>query len=335
VLSGPDHIDDLLAATEEILRLDPNAALEVEAARYCTHVHAGDMAAADAALDRYGKLVRTLRRPETMWHHERLVALRWLHAGEFDRADTQFHELFVQARRMRLPYDGIHAMMHGAAVAYERHGLGAMDGATWKGVIEWASAIPSFKAHWVRFLVECRRRDDARESFEALARDDFASITKDVGYLNSLAHLSVAAVWLQDKPRARVLYDLLAPYPNLNTPNGFNYYLGSVSFFLGQLARLLGETRTAVRHFEDAAAMNLRLGMVPQWARTQAALGDLLVDSTRPADRQRAESLLAEAGDSARRLEMAPLAADVARSLSRLASTAAVAVDRRTARARG
>jgi DNA-binding winged helix-turn-helix (wHTH) protein/tetratricopeptide (TPR) repeat protein len=333
VLSGPDHLDDLLATTDEILRLDPNSAVEVELARYCTYVHKGDIPAADAALERYGQGVQRLRRAEAMWHHERLVALRFLHAGEFDRADTRFHELFVQARRLRLPYDAIHMMMHASAVAYERHGLGAMDGATWKGVVEWAAGIPSFQAHWVRFLMECRRRDDARESFEALARDGFTTITRDIGYLNALAHLSLAAVWLQDEARARVLYELLKPYPHHNTPNGFNYYLGSVSFFLGVLARFLGETRDAVRHFEDAAAMNLRLGMVPQWARTQAALGDLLADTGRPADRQRAESLLAEASETAGRLEMAPLVAEVARSQARLAATA---IDRPpAARARG
>jgi DNA-binding winged helix-turn-helix (wHTH) protein/tetratricopeptide (TPR) repeat protein len=334
VLSGPDHLASLLAVTDEVLRLDPNSAVEVEIARYCAYVHKGDMPAADAALERFGRVVRDLRRAEGVYHHERLSALRLLHAGEFDRADTRFHELFVQARRLRLPYDGIHAMMHAAALAFERHGLEAISDGMWRSELAWASAIPSFQAHWVRFLMECRRRDEARQAFEAIARDGFASLTKDVGYLNSLAHLSLAAVWLQDPLRARTLYELLRPYPHHNTPNGFNYYLGSVSFFLGHLAKFLGQTRDAIRHYEDAAVMNLRLGMVPQWARTQAALGDLLADSTRPADRQRAESLLAEAGETARRLEMAPLAAEVARIESRLAAGTLVS-ELPTARARG
>ena len=334
VLSGPDHLESLLAVTDEVLRLDPNSAVEVEIARYCAYVHKGDMPAADAALERFGRVVRALRRSEGVYHHERLSALRLLHAGEFDRADTRFHEIFVQARRLRLPYDGIHAMMHAAALAFERHGLGAISDGMWRSELAWASAIPSFQAHWVRFLMECRRRDEARQAFEAIARDGFASLTKDVGYLNSLAHLSLAAVWLQDQVRARTLYELLRPYPHHNTPNGFNYYIGSVSFYLGHLAKFLAQTRDAIRHYEDAAVMNLRLGMVPQWARTQAALGDLLADSTRPADRQRAASLLAEAGETARRLEMAPLAAEVARTESRLAPGAVVS-ELPTARARG
>jgi tetratricopeptide (TPR) repeat protein len=267
-----------------------------------------------------------------MWHHERLIALRALHAGEFDRADARFHELFVQARRLRLPYGGIHAMMHASAVAYERHGLEAISGSAWRGELDWASSIPSFQAHWVRFLMESRRRDDARQAFEALAQDGFATITRDVGYLNALAHLSLVAVWLEDHERAKVLYELLRPYPNHNTPNGFNYSVGSVSFFLGQLARLLGQTHAAVRHFEDAVAMNQRLGMVPQWARTLAALGDLLAESPRSQDRHQAAGLLAEAAETASRLDMAPLSAEVARSQVRLAQSVA---DRQAARARG
>jgi tetratricopeptide (TPR) repeat protein len=331
VLSGPDHIEESLAVTDEVLCLDPNSAMEVEIARYYTLVHSGDIPAANAALERHGRVVRELRRPEAMWHHERLLALRDLHAGEFDRADARFHELFVQARRLRLPYGGIHAMMHACALAYERHGLEAISGTQWRGELEWASAIPSFQAHWVRFLMESRRRDDARQAFEALAQDGFASITREVGYLNALAHLSLVAVWLEDHDRAKVLYELLRRYPNHNTPNGFNYYLGSVSFFLGSLARLLGQTRAAVRHFEDAITMNHRLGMVSQWARSQAALGDLLAESARPQDRQRAGALLAEAADTAARLEMGPFSAEVTRSRARLAQS----VDTPSARARG
>jgi hypothetical protein len=78
--------------------------------------------------------------------------------------------------------------------------------------------------------------------------------------------------------------------------------------------------------------MNQRLGMVPQWARTLAALGDLLAESPRSQDRHQAAGLLAEAAETASRLDMAPLSAEVARSQVRLAQSVA---DRQTVRARG
>ncbi len=330
VLSGPDHIDDLLEVTGEILRLDPNSAAEVEALRYCALLQRGDMAGSDAVLESHGRLARSMRRPEAVWHHDRMRALRSLHAGEFDKADALFHELFVQSRRLRLPYGQLHYIMHAAALAYERMGLEAMSSSGWRGELEWAAAIPSFQAHWVRLLMESGRGDDARRAFETMAQNGFANITKDIGYLNALAHLSLVAVSLEDRERAESLYALLAPYPHHNTPNGFNYHLGSVSFFLGHLARLLGRVDDAVGHFEDALAMNQRMGCVPQAARTQAAFGDLLIGGSRRADRLRANELLAEAATTARRLEMAPLAAQVERSLRR-----AVAVGHSSSRSRG
>jgi DNA-binding winged helix-turn-helix (wHTH) protein/tetratricopeptide (TPR) repeat protein len=318
VLSGPDHIDEVLAVTGEILRLDPNCAAEVEGTRYCALLQLGDIPRADTVLENFGRVARLLRRPEALWHYERMSALRLLHSGEFEQADARFHELVVQSRRLRLPYGPMHAMMHASAVAYDRSGLDAISGTGWRSELDWASAIPSFQAHWVRFLMEVGRRDDAREAFDVMARDGFANVTKEVGYLNALAHLSLVAVWLRDVAGAESLYALLRPYPNFNTPNGFHYCLGSVSQYLGLLARLLGRDREAVGHLEDALALNLRMGYAPQAARTQAALGDLLGESRRPQEVAHAADLLSAAEAAAHRLDMAPLLVQIAHSKSRL-----------------
>jgi DNA-binding winged helix-turn-helix (wHTH) protein/tetratricopeptide (TPR) repeat protein len=318
VLSGPDHIDEVLVVTAEILRLDPNCAGEVEGTRYCALLQMGDIPRADAVLENFGRVARLLRRPEAVWHYERMSALRLLHAGEFDQADARFHELFVQSRRLRLPYGPLHAMMHASAVAYDRVGLDALSGTSWRSELDWATAIPSFQAHWVRFLMEIGRRDDAREAFDAMSHDGFKNVTKEVGYLNALAHLSLVAVWLGDLEGAETLYALLQPYPDYNTPNGYSYCLGSVSHYLGLLARLLGRDRDAIGHLEHGLAMNERMGYVPQAARTKVALGDLLGESHRPQDIAQSAALLASAEASARRLDMAPLLAQIERSKARL-----------------
>jgi DNA-binding winged helix-turn-helix (wHTH) protein/tetratricopeptide (TPR) repeat protein len=332
VLSGPDHIDEVLSVTGEILRLDPNCAGEVEGTRYCALLQLGDIPRADAVLENFGRVARLLHRPEAVWHYERMSALRLLHAGEFEQADARFHELFVQSRRLRLPYGPMHAMMHASAVAYDRMGLDAISSAGWRAELDWASAIPSFQAHWVRFLMEVGRPDEARQAFDAMAEDGFANVTKEVGYLNALAHLSLVAIWLRDVPAAEQLYALLRPYPHHNTPNGFQYCLGSVSYFLGLIARLLGRDRDAVGHLEDALSMNLRMGYMPQMARTQFALGELLGESRRAADSPRAAAFLAAAEATARRLDMAPLLAQVERSIGRLSGAE---VTRPSVRARG
>jgi DNA-binding winged helix-turn-helix (wHTH) protein/tetratricopeptide (TPR) repeat protein len=332
VLSGPDYIEEALAVIAEILRLDPEREVDIAATRYCALLQAGDMLRGESALESLGRVSRARRRPESVWHYDRMRAMIAYHAGEFEEADAQFHELFVQARRMRLPYGDMHAVMHACAMAYERTGLQGLASSGFVAQLDWASAIPSFRAHWVRFLVEIGRTDDARETFEAIAADDFAGVTKEIGYLNALAHLSAVAVALGDRPRAETLYALLLPYPHHNTPNGFQYCLGSVSYFLGSLARLLGRPREAAGHLEDALAMNQRIGFVPQAARTQVALAELLAESSRLPDRARAGALLGEAGATAQRLDMASLAAQVERALQRLGEPVA---GRPPARARG
>jgi hypothetical protein len=211
-------------------------------------------------------------------------------------------------------------------------GLDAISSSGWSTELQWANAIPSFQAHWVRFLMETGRRDDARDAFAAMEAKGFSNITKEVGYLNALGHLSLVAVWLDERDGAESLYELLRPYPHHNTPNSFHYCLGSVSYFLGLLARLLGRDRDAVGHLEDALAMNQRIGFVPLAARTEAALGDLLAESRRPQDLAQAATLLAAAEATARRLEMAPLVAQIMVSRSRLEG---VTPARPSVRARG
>src|SRR5262249_6499287 len=150
------------------------------------------------ACEAFGRISRTHRRPEAMWHYERMVALRAIHAGDFEQAEARFHDLFVQGRRLRLPYATLHAMMHSCAMAYERFGLEALGTAMARQELDWAAEIPSFRAHWVRFLMEIRTLDDARQAFDAMAKDGFSTITKDIGYLNALAHLSLVAEALGD-----------------------------------------------------------------------------------------------------------------------------------------
>jgi hypothetical protein len=121
------------------------------------------------------------------------------------------------------------------------------------------------------------------------------------------------AVAFGEQQAAESLYALLKPYPNHNTPTNFGFYQGSVSYFLGLLAGLLGRTRDATAHLEDALAMNVSLGCVPQVARTQLSLANLLADSDARGARARALELVAQATATARRLQMAPLLSQLER----------------------
>jgi hypothetical protein len=318
VLSGPDHIDEILAVADEIARLTPRSTGEMELTRYHAFLHRGDMAAAGSALEDFGRIAHSRRRPEALWHYLRLRGQEAMLRGDFETSDAQLHDLLVLGRRLRLNYGEMHYVMHSIVVAYERTGLALAPASAWRSQLEWATAIPSFQAHWVRFLVESGRLEDARQSLATLAHAGFDTITKDLGYLNALAHLSVSAVVLEERGHARRLYELMKPYPFHNTPNGFGYCLGSTSHYLGLTARLLGATDDAVRHLEDALGMNERMGCIAQVTRTQLALAEALGQRDIASSRSRARALLGEAMATARRLDLQPLVAQIEAATGRM-----------------
>jgi tetratricopeptide (TPR) repeat protein len=326
-LSGPDSIDEILAVADEIQRLEPYMQSqmrgEAELARFQAYIHKGDMRGAERALEELGRVGRALRRPETMWHYERDKATLAFQAGRFDEAQAVFHDLFAQGRRLRLPYGKFFFMMHVLVLAYERTGFGILQDAEteWRTHLDWAASLPSYQAHEIRFLFEMKRTEDARQAFDDMARKGFDSITRELGYLNALGQLSVVAVGFGDRERAESLYALLRPYPAHNTPTNFGFYQGSVSYFLGLLAGLLGRTRDSATHLEDALEMNTRLGCVPQIARTQLALASVL-SSDGPRGARRASDLVAQASATARRLSMAPLLEQIERFRTQQASPA-------------
>jgi DNA-binding winged helix-turn-helix (wHTH) protein/tetratricopeptide (TPR) repeat protein len=318
-LSGPDHIEELLESTDEILHLDAYLTSitrgEAEVARYQAFIHKGDMSSALGAVEEIGRLGRVFRRPEMLWHHERDLAQIAFHRGDFQAAQTKFQELAMKSRQLRLPYGKFFFILQVLQLAYERTGVASLQSSAreWRGDFEWASALPSFRAHELRFMLEIGNVEEARRAWETMAQGGFENITRELGYLNALAQLSLVAVALGDRDRAALLYDLLRPYPRHNTPTNFGFYQGSVSYFLGQLASLLGRAGDAVGHLEDALVMNGELGFVSQLARTQFALAEALSDDNGKAGRVRAGELVAEAEATARRLEMGPLMTQIER----------------------
>jgi tetratricopeptide (TPR) repeat protein len=329
-LSGPDDIDELLDVTDEILHVDgyltslhrgPSVAnatpscVEAEVARYRAFLHKGDMSAAVGAVEELGRLGRVLRRSETLWHYDRDCAQLAFHSGDFEGAQMKFQELSVRSGQLRLPYGKFFFIIQVLLLAYERTGVSSLQGSAreWRSELGWATALPSFRAHELRFMLEVGSLEDARRAFEATAQAGFADITRDLGYLNALAQLSLVAVALGDRDRGAVLYDLLRRYPRHNTPTNFGYYQGSVSHFLGQLAGLLDRTSDAVGHLEHALTMNGAMGFVPQVARTQLALAKALSKEGGKAAHLRATELVTEAHATARRLEMGPLLAEIKR----------------------
>jgi DNA-binding winged helix-turn-helix (wHTH) protein/tetratricopeptide (TPR) repeat protein len=308
-LSGPDDIDELLNATSEIANLNALQVPAIGFARYYALLLKGDMVGAEQSLEEITEVSNASRYREELWHCERLRAQRSFHAGDFEKAEPAFRELFMESRQLRLPYGKRYFVMHLLALAQERAVLTGLPFTErdLRSELNWATSLPSYRAHEARLLLDVGRPEEARAALEEIARSGFENIPRDLGLLSTLANLSLVAVAFDDRVRGESLYALMRPYPMHNTPNGFGMCLGSASHFLGKLARLLGRTTEALSHFEDSIAANAAWGYAPRHARSQVALAELLSESGSHSSRQRASALLREAMATARRLEMVSL----------------------------
>ena len=160
-------------------------------------------------------------------------------------------------------------------------------------------------------LVGRRLDEDSLEDAAA----DLVKLPRDSEWLFSLSVLAEVAAHLQDRDRAAILYGLLLPYARLNASNSGVGGIGSVSRYLGILASTMSRWDDAQSHFEDALAMNERMGARPWLAHTQNDYARVMFDRGGPGDRERAQELLDQALATYREIGMKTYAAS-ARTLA-------------------
>ena len=102
-----------------------------------------------------------------------------------------------------------------------------------------------------------------------------------------------------------LLYELLVPWPTSARPTRPRIQ-GSVAA-LGQLAATIGRVDEAAGHFEEAVAMNERMGLRPWLARTRSDYAALLLARNDPGDQERAGALLDAAHSAFRELGVEPV----------------------------
>lgn len=92
-----------------------------------------------------------------------------------------------------------------------------------------------------------------------------------------------------------MLHTLLRPYARVNAMAAGEVALGPVARYLGILATTTSRWEEAAEHFEDALAMNARMGARPWLAHSQDDYARMLLTRDQPGDKERALQLLAEA----------------------------------------
>ena len=154
--------------------------------------------------------------------------------------------------------------------------------------------------HW-----QLGQRQDAKRVLNELAADDFAQLPINNDWLLSAALLAELIAATADTDRGDTLYRRLLPYDGLNVDTE-EVSTGATSRYLGLLATTSRHFEQAARHFQDALALNERIGARPWLARTQHDYAKLLLTRDKPGDRERAHDLLRTARATYRELHIQP-----------------------------
>jgi tetratricopeptide (TPR) repeat protein len=147
----------------------------------------------------------------------------------------------------------------------------------------------------------------ARKAFDDMATAGF-KFAADAKRNITLCYLAEVCARLGDADRAGPLYELLLPYRDLAVvvPSA-TVCCGATARYLGMLAGLMRDWTAAEQHFEAAVDIDERLQAWPWLAHTKHEFALMLQARDLPGDRERAQTLLAEATASAERFGMASL----------------------------
>jgi DNA-binding SARP family transcriptional activator len=283
-LMGPAHTVERIADSREILALPGDAVMRERV--ISAHLglvedllELGDRAGASASLRTATELAELLAHPYWSWATTCWRALDAIIDGDLDRAEQLAHEAFA----FQAPSEHPEAV---AALGVNLTCIRMFQGRSHemlellRGAADANPHIPAYRAVLAQFAASAGDAATADETITSLAASRFA-FPPDSNWLLATATVGDAVVLTGRREHAPVLLALLEPYADrevvLNCFGGGGAYWGPVSYTLGRLAALLGETDRAARFMTDAAAATtaFRAPLFAQRvAKTQLALSD-------------------------------------------------------------
>jgi DNA-binding SARP family transcriptional activator len=283
-------------------------------------IELGDLTSVQADLDAMTRLAEELRQPAQKW----LASLMRTHVALLEGRFPEAEQLIAETRSLGERVQDWDATMYYGLQLYvlrrELGRVGEVDELIRRAVADYPT-YPIWRCVLTNMLAELGSTAEARAELDALAADGFSDLPFDEEWEVSLCLLAEVAAGLGERERAATLYELLLPYADRVAVGYPEISLGSVSRFLGIAASTTGRFDEAARHFEDALAMNERIGARPWLARTQDDYAQMLLARGDPGDEEKARSLLDGARATYRELGMrgsSPNSATALESTSRL-----------------
>lgn len=284
-VSGPDHVDERLAATARMLDLtvDPRLVLLARRIRLVALLERGDFAPADAEAAAYAVVADHLRLPLYQWPVPIWRGMRALMRGEFDAAWRHSAEAEELGRRAGSANAEImvYTLRVAAAVSTGTTGVLAER-------FRWASdMLPDYPPGPIFVAASAIDADPelSRAMFERARASGLDALPRDAEWLEAVWLFGEAGMRYGDPDMVRAAYDALVPYADLWAIDGIGAAcFGVTSHQLGRLSAFLGRTKDAERWLRQglerhrAAGANYLL-FLSEWA--LAGLG--APDATRAA----------------------------------------------------
>jgi tetratricopeptide (TPR) repeat protein len=273
-------------------------------------MYEGDIAAGRGHLREHEALSTKSRIPQDMHVTSYAGAALALLAGKHDEAERLMEE--ARAFAERTPGATQTSLVQLYALRLQQGRLPEIEGVL-RAV---RSAEPRARVFAAHFASETGDVSWAQSEFEDVLASDDAEAPEAFDRTVVLILGPDVCHRLNDTVKAERLYRDILPWRAINFGFGCFFYTGSASRQLGVLAETLGRYDDAQRHFEDALAMNTRMGARPWLARTQLDYARMLLVRNNHGDRARGGELLHPALETAREIGMAKVAADCERLLA-------------------
>jgi DNA-binding SARP family transcriptional activator len=300
IVAGPESLPERLALASELVAVGreeglPYAEVDGHHMRFLALVEVGDVKAADDTLAAARSAARTGRAHGTVAF---LMAARALLAGRLEDAEAEAGRAYeVQRHAASTPPSAAESMFVRmlSCIRLVQGRLGEHEGAR-RAMAESVTKVPvTFSVVWAHAARERDDRDGAREAFERAVDQGLLDLPHGPTWTISLTWAADICAWLEDRPRAARLYDLLAPFAGVMT-----YQYGAVGRPVGRLAKTLERPDEAEQLLRDAVALCERTDARAFLAMARHDLGELLFPSAE------GRRLLDEAAATAAALGMRP-----------------------------
>ncbi|HEV2774798.1 MAG TPA: hypothetical protein VGV90_04335, partial [Solirubrobacteraceae bacterium] len=293
---GPDTVTRGLPISLEALELcertnDAELGMQVRLWRISLLLELDDPHRAEEEIEAFGSTARRLGQPRMLVYDPLHRALAAHLRGDFAAAERFTAEAVDQSRDVR---GSIAPIIADAQTFFALRMQGRLRDLE-PLVRRNAHRLPAMR-RWrcglALVLAELGREDEARRELEQLAAADFEDVPRDALWLVSMSLLAELCALLDDRPRARRIYELLVGYEGRNVVSMGAVYLGPVARSLGLLAMTTGEDERALGHLETARSAAERMAARPIVVLAALDAAEVLARRAAQGDAQRGRALV-------------------------------------------